>query len=297
MHWGDRRERFRAVLEGARCVYPASVYDPMTARLAADLGYEIGMFSGSVASLTILGAPDIVVLTLSEFVAQALRINRAGDLPLMVDADHGYGNALNVKRTVEELETAGVCGLSIEDTALPPVFGSPEKPGLLSIEEGVGKMRAALAGRQDKRLVIVGRSSSIGITGLADTIARAKAYEAVGVDAFFIAGAKTRSEVEAVAAAIKIPLVLGGPSAELQDLDFLSAQRAARAHLHPGPSAGRGRRARCLRDTESAARGREAQGCRRRGVARADEAGDARCRLSPLDERIPRGLSAIASAG
>ena len=190
MHWGDRREKFRTVLEGARCVYPASVYDPMTARLAADLGYEIGMFSGSVASLTILGAPDIVVLTLSEFVAQALRINRAGNLPLMVDADHGYGNALNVKRTVEELETAGVCGLSIEDTALPAVFGSPEKPQVLSIEEGVGKMRAALAGRQDKRLVIVGRTSSIGITGLADTIARAKAYEAAGVDAFFMAGAK-----------------------------------------------------------------------------------------------------------
>jgi oxaloacetate decarboxylase len=225
MHWGDRREKFRAVLEGARCVYPASVYDPMTARLAADIGYEIGMFSGSVASLTILGAPDIVVLTLSEFVAQALRINRAGHLPLMVDADHGYGNALNVKRTVEELETAGVCGLSIEDTALPPVYGSLEKPQVLSIEEGVGKMRAALAGRQDKRLVIVGRSSSIGITGLADTIARAKAYEAVGVDAFFMAGAKTRGEVEAVANAVKIPLVLGGPSAELQDLDYLSAQR------------------------------------------------------------------------
>jgi carboxyvinyl-carboxyphosphonate phosphorylmutase len=225
MHWDDRREKFRAVLEGVRCTYPASVYDPMTARLAADIGYEIGMFSGSVASLTILGAPDIVVLTLSEFVAQALRINRAGDLPLMVDADHGYGNALNVKRTVEELETAGVCGLSIEDTALPPVYGSPEKPQVLSIEEGVGKMRAALAGRRDKRLVIAGRSSSIGITGLADTIARAKAYEAAGVDAFFIAGAKTRAEIEAVADAIKIPLVLGGSSPELQDMDFLSAQR------------------------------------------------------------------------
>jgi len=143
----------------------------------------------------------------------------------LVDADHGYGNALNVKRTVEELETAGVCGLSIEDTMLPAVFGSAEKPQVLSIEEGVGKMRAALAGRQDKRLVIVGRTSSIGITGLADTIARAKAYEAAGVDAFFMAGAKTRRDVEAVAAAIKIPLVLGTPSAELQDLDYLSARR------------------------------------------------------------------------
>jgi oxaloacetate decarboxylase len=225
MNWKERRESFRAVLAGKACVYPASVFDPISARIAADLGYEIGMFSGSVASLTVLGAPDLVVLTLSEFAAQALRINRAGNLPLMTDADHGYGNALNVKRTVEELETAGVCGLSIEDTVLPVPFGSPNKPQLLSIEEGVGKMRAAIAGRQDKSLAIVGRSASIGITGLADTITRAKAYEAAGVDAFFVAGAKTRAEVEAVAEAIKIPLVLGTPSPELQDLAYLGAQR------------------------------------------------------------------------
>jgi carboxyvinyl-carboxyphosphonate phosphorylmutase len=104
-------------------------------------------------------------------------------------------------------------------------FGAPDKPQLLSIEEGVGKMRAALAGRQDKRLVIAGRTSAIGITGLADTIARAKAYEAAGVDAFFVAGAKTRAEVEAVSAAIRIPLVLGTPAPELQDLAYLGAQR------------------------------------------------------------------------
>jgi oxaloacetate decarboxylase len=225
MNWTGRREKFRAVLEGKRCVFPASVFDPISIRIAEDLGYEIGMFSGSVASLTILGAPDLVVLTLSEFAAQALRINRAAGLPLMTDADHGYGNALNVKRTVEELETAGVCGLSIEDTVLPMPFGSPDTPQLLSIEEGVGKMKAALAGRQDKSLVIVGRSSAIAINGLADAVARAKAYEAAGVDAFFLAGAKTRAEIEAVSAAIKIPLVVGGPTSDLQDLDYLGSQR------------------------------------------------------------------------
>src|SRR5436190_24238631 len=106
MNWTDRRERFRSILTGGRCVYPGSVFDPISARIAEDLGFEAGMFAGSVASLTVLGAPDLVVLTLSEFAAQALRINRAGNLPLMVDADHGYGNALSVKRTVEELETS-----------------------------------------------------------------------------------------------------------------------------------------------------------------------------------------------
>ncbi|HZY51954.1 MAG TPA: isocitrate lyase/phosphoenolpyruvate mutase family protein, partial [Reyranella sp.] len=100
MHWTDRRKRFRAILDGPVCVHPGSVYDPISARIAEDLGFELGMFAGSTASLTVLGAPDLIVLTLSEFAQQAYRINRAGNLPLMVDADHGYGNALNVKRTV-----------------------------------------------------------------------------------------------------------------------------------------------------------------------------------------------------
>lgn len=225
MNWGQRREKFRALLAGSRCVHPASVFDPISARIAEDLGYEIGMFSGSVASLTVLGAPDLVVLTLSEFAGQALRINRAGNLPLMTDADHGYGNALNVRRTVEELETAGVCGMSIEDTLLPMPYGTPDKAQLLPLDEGVGKMRAALSARQDKSLVIVGRSSAPSITGLADTIARAKAYEAAGVDAFFAAGIKSGADLEALTDAIKIPIVLGGRGGERDDLDYLSRQR------------------------------------------------------------------------
>jgi carboxyvinyl-carboxyphosphonate phosphorylmutase len=139
MNWTDRRRRFRAILSGNRCVHPGSVFDPISARIAEDLGFEVGMLAGSTASLTVLGAPDLIVLTLSEFAGQAYRINRAGNLPLMVDADHGYGNPLNAKRTVEELETAGVGGLSLEDTDLPTPFGTA-KPRLTSIAEGVGKM-------------------------------------------------------------------------------------------------------------------------------------------------------------
>src|ERR1700691_1810822 len=148
MDWTDRRERLRSVIAGGRCIYPGSVFDPISARIAEDLGFEAGMFAGSIGSFTVLGAPDIVMLTLTEFAQQAYRINRAGKLPLLVDADHGYGNALNVKRTVEELETAGVAAASIEDTLLPRTYGET-KPTLISIEEGVGKMRAALAARED----------------------------------------------------------------------------------------------------------------------------------------------------
>ena len=95
------------------------------------------------ASLAVLGAPDLIVLTLTEFAEQCRRISRASNLPFMVDADHGYGNALNVMRTVEELEAAGVAALTIEDTALPQAFGQGAETRLLSLEEGVGKMRAA----------------------------------------------------------------------------------------------------------------------------------------------------------
>ena len=221
MDWSDRRTRFRAVFEGERCVHPGSVYDPLSARVAEDLGFETGMFAGSIASFTVLGAPDLIVLTLTEFAAQAYRINRAGGLPLIVDADHGYGNALNVRRTVEELETAGVAALTIEDTLLPTRFGAGGTE-LVSIDEGVGKMKAALAGRQDPELTILGRTSAVGITGVDDAIARGKAYLDAGVDGVMYVGVKTREQLEPIAAALDAPIMLGGSPAALQDLDYLS---------------------------------------------------------------------------
>ncbi len=224
MNWTDRRKRFRAVLNGGRCVHPGSVYDAISARIAEDIGFELGMFAGSVGSMAVLGAPDLIVLTLSEFAAQAYRINRAGNLALMVDADHGYGNALNVRRTVEELETAGVAGMSIEDTDLPTPHGTA-KPRLVTIAEGVGKMKAALAGRQDPLLSIAGRTSAIQIDGIEAAIARGQAYEAVGVDALFFVGIKTRAELDAISAATTLPLILGGVSGDLTDLAYLSARR------------------------------------------------------------------------
>ena len=223
MRWTERRARFRALFAGDRCVHPGSVFDPLSARIAAELGFEAGMFAGSVASLTVLGAPDLIVLTLSEFAEQAYRINRAAELPLMVDADHGYGNALNVTRTVEELEAAGVAGLSIEDTALPQPFGGLGATELISLEEGAGKMRAALAGRHDPDLMIAGRTSAVSVTGVDDAARRIAAYEAAGVDAIFLIGVKTRDQLETLRSAVKLPLILGGAGAEIMDLNYLSA--------------------------------------------------------------------------
>jgi carboxyvinyl-carboxyphosphonate phosphorylmutase len=225
VNWTDRRARFRALLAGPVCVHPGSVHDPVSARIAEDLGFEVGMFAGSTGSLAVLGAPDLIVLTLTEFAQQALRINRAAStLPLMVDADHGYGNALNVKRTVEELETAGVAGMTIEDTMLPLPYGGAGKVQMVSIAEGVGKMHAAIAGRQDPALVIVARTSAMQVAGVAETIARAKAYAATGVDALFLVGVTTREQLDAVAAAVSLPIMLGGTPPALADREYLAAR-------------------------------------------------------------------------
>jgi carboxyvinyl-carboxyphosphonate phosphorylmutase len=222
MRWTNRREKFRALLSGDVCVHPGSVYDAISARIAEDLGFETGMFAGSIASMTVLGAPDIVMLTLSEFADQAHRICRAGELPLIVDADHGYGNALNVMRTVEALENAGVAAMSIEDTELPPAHGRGNTRRLISVEEGIGKMRAAVEARRDPGLVILGRTSAPAITGVEDTIIRVRAYQEAGVDAIFLAGMKTRDDLATIAAEIDIPIMLGGSSAELSDRAYLA---------------------------------------------------------------------------
>jgi carboxyvinyl-carboxyphosphonate phosphorylmutase len=224
MPFRPRREKLRAVLSGPACIHPGSVYDAISIRIAEDLGFEVGMFGGSVASLAVLGDPDIALITLTELAEQMRRMSRAASLPVLVDADHGYGNALNVRRTVQELDAAGAGGLTIEDTLLPQAF-EESKTQLISLEEGIGKMKAALDGRGDPSLVVMARTGAVSITGLDDAIARARAYEATGVDALFFTGIKARTELEAISAATTLPIVLGGAPEEMTALDYLTGQR------------------------------------------------------------------------
>jgi oxaloacetate decarboxylase len=219
-----RREKLRSILAGSSCIRPGSVYDAISIRIAQDLGFDVGMFGGSVASLAVLGDPDVALITLTELAEQMRRMSRAAALPVLVDADHGYGNALNVRRTVQELEAAGAAGLTIEDTLLPQAFGEA-KTQLISLHEGVGKMKAALDGRGDPSLVIMGRTGAVSITSLDDAIARALAYEEAGVDALFFTGIKRASELEALSAATRLPIVLGGAPEELGDLAHLARLR------------------------------------------------------------------------
>jgi carboxyvinyl-carboxyphosphonate phosphorylmutase len=221
----DARARLKEILAGDRAVQACSLFDPMTARIADELGIEVGLMGGSVASLAVLGAPDIMVLTLTELAEQARRVCRAGRVSVLVDADHGYGNALNVMRTVEELQAAGVAGCTIEDTLLPRAYGASNAAQLLSLEEGAGKMKAAVRARGDGGMAIFGRTSAHSVTGVDDAIRRFKAYEAAGVDALFIPGAKKRDDLEAIAAAVKLPIILGGVGEKLYDEAWLAANK------------------------------------------------------------------------
>jgi oxaloacetate decarboxylase len=251
------RRHFRQALEAPACTSPASVYDPFSARIGESVGYRIGMLAGSVASFSTLAAPDLIVLTLTEISDQVRRIMRASNLGLLIDADHGYGNALNVMRTIEELEHAGAAAVSIEDTVLPLRFGQPaDSEEVISLAEMMGKLRAAVAARRDPDFVIAGRTSSLRVEGLERAAQRVKAYAEAGVDAIFVVGVETIEQVKALGSAAGLPLIIG-PAAKAAPLDrtllaahgarlllqghqpiaaAVKALREAYAHLHAGGS-------------------------------------------------------------
>ncbi|KPP97656.1 oxaloacetate decarboxylase [Marinobacter sp. HL-58] len=202
----DLRKEFRALLDTRDCYYTASTFDPMSARIAADLGFEVGIFGGSVASLQVLAAPDFALITLSEFTEQATRIGRVARLPIIADADHGYGNALNVMRTITELERAGVAALTIEDTLLPAKYGR-KSTDLIPLDEAVGKIEAALEARIDPAMAIFARTNA-GELSIDDTIERVVAYEAAGADGLCMVGIRDFEHLEAISSHVSVPVML-----------------------------------------------------------------------------------------
>lgn len=220
----EQRKRFRAILNGAECLSPASVYDALSARVAESVGYKLGILAGSVSSNTTLAAPDLIVLTLTDFADQVRRMMRVSDLSLLVDADHGYGNALNVMRTVQELEHAGVSALSIEDTSLPIRYGQAEgQDEIISVGEMVGKLKAAVTARRDPSTVIAGRTAALKVEGTEKTVERVKAYAATGVDCIFVVGVEALEQVEAIHKASKLPVIVGSAPASIKREEFTRA--------------------------------------------------------------------------
>jgi carboxyvinyl-carboxyphosphonate phosphorylmutase len=219
------REKFRSVLTGSTCSLAANIFDPLSARIAHRLGYPVCVLSGSVGKVANLGVPDIVLSNMSDVVDHCRRITRMTEVSLMVDAEDGFGNAVNVARTVKELEAAGVSGIEIEDNFVPKQF-SVADPGLVSTEEQVGKLRAAVAARSDPTTVIVARTSALGLLPLPEAPERIKAYSDTGAEALMLVGARRgKPDIEAVHEVTPLPLcVLSPPPDARDDSEFLAAK-------------------------------------------------------------------------
>ena len=209
MHASARRRRLRDYLQREGCIRPASVFDPISSRIAYALGFEVGMLGGSVASAVTLGAPDLAVMTLTELAEQVHRITRASDISQMVDADNGYGNALNVIRTIRELEDAGASGMTIEDTNLPSRYGSGGREELIPLGEMMGKLSAAVQARQDSETVVLGRTHAINATSMDDALSRVANYHTTGIDAIFLMGIKQEDQLVAMRKVTDLPFMLG----------------------------------------------------------------------------------------
>ena len=217
------RERFRTVLSRPDCTLAANIFDPLSARIAHMLDYEVCFLSGSVHKVANQAVPDIVLTNLSDLVDVCRRITRIADVSLMHDGEDGFGNAVNVVRSVRELEAAGVSAIEIED-AIPPTRFKQDDLGLYSEAEQVGKLEAAVAARTDPMTVIVARTTALAQVPLDQVLDRIKAYSQTGAEAIRLAGLKTRDQLEAVHRATPLPItVLSPPDGMLRDRDFLAA--------------------------------------------------------------------------
>ena len=207
--------KLRELLNDGNCYNPATIFNPLSARLAGDVGFKLGIIPGKIISLDYLSEPDLMLLTLSELTDTVRRIAKKTGIPLIVDADNGYGNALNVKRTVENLEDAGASGISIEDTDLPIKFGASKISDFLEIKEAAKKIKIAVDSKQNMSTCIIARTGCYPHTGFQDMIERGKAYESEGADAIFYVNVNTREHIYEISNHHKVPIVLGNNSTEI----------------------------------------------------------------------------------
>ncbi|MCP4190861.1 MAG: methylisocitrate lyase [Planctomycetaceae bacterium] len=179
----------------------------LSARMIEQHGFEAAYLSGAAFSASVLALPDIGLFTLTELVNQTIQITRRVNIPLIVDADTGFGDTINVERTVIELESAGAAAIQLEDQQLPKRCGHLSGKSLVSVDEMCQKIKAATAARTDPNLVIIARTDARGVTDLAEALERAHRYVDAGADWIFPEALATREEFAAFSAAIEVPLV------------------------------------------------------------------------------------------
>ena len=229
------RDRFRAVLSRPTCTLAANIFDPLSARIADILDYEVCFLSGSVGKVANLGVPDTVMYNMSDLVDVCRRITRMADVSLMLDGEDGFGNAVNTVRTVRELEAAGVSAIEIEDNIGRKQFGG-EDPGLYSKAEQVGKLEAAVAARTDPATVIVARTAALAYCPLDEALDRIDAYAQTGVEAVRLAGLRTLEQLEAVHRTTTLPLTVLSPPADVGNDPAILAANGVRILMAGNPA-------------------------------------------------------------
>jgi 2-methylisocitrate lyase-like PEP mutase family enzyme len=192
--------RLRELLSGPELVIAPGAYDALSARLIAQSGFQAVYLTGFGTAASVLGQPDVGLLTMSEMVSRAEALATVvGDIPLIADADTGYGNPINVRRTVREYERAGVAALHIEDQVWPKKCGHMEGKQVIPTQEMVQKIHAAVEARQDPELVIIARTDANAVNGLEDALQRGKAYREAGADVLFIEAPRSLAELHTIA--------------------------------------------------------------------------------------------------
>lgn len=200
--------RLRALLAENRCLIAPGVADAFAARLVAMEGFEVCYMTGFGTSLTRLGMPDVGLLTASEMVDNAYRIADACGLPVVADADTGYGNPINMRRTIRDYEKAGVAGVHIEDQAWPKRCGHLAGKRVIPTAEMAAKIRAACDARRDADFLIIARCDAIAVEGIEAALERGERYREAGADMLFIEAPVGRAEVERVASRFQgVPLL------------------------------------------------------------------------------------------
>ncbi|HZV51814.1 MAG TPA: oxaloacetate decarboxylase [Candidatus Dormibacteraeota bacterium] len=205
---GDPGVRLRELLEGPDPVLAPGAYDALSARLVEEAGFSCVYMTGFGTAASLLGRPDVGLLGMTEMVDNARRIAAAVEVPVIADADTGYGNPINVVRTVQEYERAGVAAIHLEDQVAPKRCGHLEGKQVVPVEEMVAKLRAAADARTSADFVLIARTDARAVEGLESALERARRYREAGADVLFVEAPQSEAEVEAVAAAFPdVPLL------------------------------------------------------------------------------------------
>jgi len=218
-------ELLRKILEKEKALLVPGSYDAFSAKILKQAGFRVIYMSGSGVTASLTGMPDVGLLTMTEMVNQARNIVNAIDLPLICDADHGYGNPINVIRTVKEYERAGVAGIHIEDQVAPKKCGHFEGKQIIHAEEMVKKIEAAIHAREDPAFLLIARTDARAVAGLDEAMVRARLYAQAGADMIFLEAPQSNSELKTITKELSdVPLLVnmveGGKTPVLPFEDF-----------------------------------------------------------------------------